>query len=136
MKCVYELFARFREGREIVFDKPCSERPATSVSDENIEKINPDRPSINCTRDSWTMDAARCIEILARFIKRLHRVRTLVRTTRFTIFVPDNAHPRTAKQFLAKKGVDLIEHPPFLPDINPPDFFLFPQLKLTLKGKI
>ncbi|GFV54518.1 uncharacterized protein TNCV_4826461 [Trichonephila clavipes] len=28
-----------------------------------------------------------------------------------------------------------IEHPPFLPDFNPPDFLLFPRLKLTLEGK-
>ncbi|GFT34448.1 histone-lysine N-methyltransferase SETMAR [Trichonephila clavipes] len=28
-----------------------------------------------------------------------------------------------------------IEHPPFPPDLNPPDFFLFPQHKPSLKGK-
>ncbi|GFV58123.1 histone-lysine N-methyltransferase SETMAR [Trichonephila clavipes] len=48
------------------------------------------------------------------------------------------ARPHTTnivKQFLAKKGVVEIEHPPFSPDLNPPDFFLFPRLKLPLKGK-
>ena len=39
MKCVYQWFARFREGQESVFDNPRSGRPATSVSDENIEKV-------------------------------------------------------------------------------------------------
>ncbi|GFX50168.1 histone-lysine N-methyltransferase SETMAR [Trichonephila clavipes] len=39
------------------------------------------------------------------------------------------------KQFLAKKGVVEIEHPPFSPDLNLPDFFPFPRLKLALKGK-
>ncbi|GFX31111.1 HTH_48 domain-containing protein [Trichonephila clavipes] len=39
-KCVYEWFASFREGRESVSDNPCSERPSTSVSDENIEKVS------------------------------------------------------------------------------------------------
>ncbi|GFW32968.1 hypothetical protein TNCV_1775331 [Trichonephila clavipes] len=38
MKCVYERFAHFREGRESVSDNPRSGRLAISVSDENIEK--------------------------------------------------------------------------------------------------
>ncbi|GFV87999.1 hypothetical protein TNCV_3241491 [Trichonephila clavipes] len=52
-------------------------------------------------------------------------------------FVHDNARPHTAnivKQFVVKKGVMQIEHPSFLPDLNPPDF-LFPRLKLALKRK-
>ncbi|GFX52478.1 nitric oxide synthase, brain [Trichonephila clavipes] len=40
MKSVYEWFARFREGRESVSDNPRSERPSTSVSDENIAKVS------------------------------------------------------------------------------------------------
>ncbi|GFV58665.1 hypothetical protein TNCV_1764961 [Trichonephila clavipes] len=38
MERVYELFARFREGRESVSDNPLSGRLVISVSDENIEK--------------------------------------------------------------------------------------------------
>ncbi|GFW91549.1 uncharacterized protein LOC103524116 [Trichonephila clavipes] len=37
-KFVYEWFTRFREGRESVSDHPRSGRPATPVSDENIQK--------------------------------------------------------------------------------------------------
>ncbi|GFT75752.1 hypothetical protein TNCV_3125471 [Trichonephila clavipes] len=48
MRCVYEWFTRNQEGRENVSDKTRSGRPATSVSDENIEKvrklITKDRP--------------------------------------------------------------------------------------------
>ncbi|GFX77548.1 hypothetical protein TNCV_4025981 [Trichonephila clavipes] len=39
MKCVYEWLARFREGLESVSGKTRSGRPATSVNDENIEKV-------------------------------------------------------------------------------------------------
>ncbi|GFV11735.1 histone-lysine N-methyltransferase SETMAR [Trichonephila clavipes] len=52
--------------------------------------------------------------------------------------VHDNARPHTAnivKQFLTKKELVQIEHPPYSPDPNLPDFFLFPRLKLVLKGK-
>ncbi|GFU65907.1 histone-lysine N-methyltransferase SETMAR [Trichonephila clavipes] len=59
-----------------------------------------------------------------------------VRITRSTwFFVHDDSLSHTTniiKQFLAKRGV---ESPPFSPDLNPPDFFLFPRLKIALKGK-
>ncbi|GFU95435.1 histone-lysine N-methyltransferase SETMAR [Trichonephila clavipes] len=38
-------------------------------------------------------------------------------------------------QPISSKRGRQIEHPPYSPDLNPPDFFLFPRLKLTLKGK-
>ncbi|GFV75083.1 hypothetical protein TNCV_3189361 [Trichonephila clavipes] len=44
MKCVYDWFARFREGWKSVSDKTHSEKPATSVSDKNIEKNIGDQP--------------------------------------------------------------------------------------------
>ncbi|GFT21537.1 hypothetical protein TNCV_2307611 [Trichonephila clavipes] len=40
MKCVYEWFIRVGEGRESISDNSRSERPVTSVSDENIEKVS------------------------------------------------------------------------------------------------
>ncbi|GFT07036.1 hypothetical protein TNCV_1415811 [Trichonephila clavipes] len=39
------------------------------------------------------------------------------------------------KQFLSKKEVVKTEHPPFSPDLNLLELFLFPRLKLALKGK-
>ncbi|GFU04616.1 transposable element Tc3 transposase [Trichonephila clavipes] len=39
MKCAYEWFTRFREGRKCVSDRPRSGRLAISISDENIKKV-------------------------------------------------------------------------------------------------
>jgi transposase len=52
----------------------------------------------------------------------------------------DNARPHTAvsiKQFLAKQGIPEVNRPspPYAPDSSPPEFFLFPKIKSTLKGK-
>ncbi|GFV23639.1 uncharacterized protein TNCV_149061 [Trichonephila clavipes] len=47
LKYVYDWFSRFREGPESVSDNPCSERPMTSVSDENIEKRY---TTLNCNK--------------------------------------------------------------------------------------
>ncbi|GFS89705.1 histone-lysine N-methyltransferase SETMAR [Trichonephila clavipes] len=57
---------------------------------------------------------------------------------RRTMNSASNARPHPAnivKQFQAKRGREQMEHPPYLPDLNHPDFFLFPRLKLALKGK-
>ena len=37
-------------------------------------------------------------------------------------------------EFLAKNSTNIIEQPPYSPDIAPADFFLFLKLKLLLRG--
>jgi transposase len=51
----------------------------------------------------------------------------------------DNApvHRTVAVQeFLAQKQVCMLNHPPYSPDLSPCDYFLFPILKLPLKGRL
>jgi hypothetical protein len=35
---------------------------------------------------------------------------------------------------LAKKNIPVLPHPPYSPDLAPCDLYLFPKLKLKLKG--
>lgn len=37
-------------------------------------------------------------------------------------------------EFLTKNSTNTIEQPPYSPDMAPSDFFLFPKLKLPLRG--
>ena len=39
-------------------------------------------------------------------------------------------------QFLAKNNITVIPHPPYLPNLAPCEFFLFPKLKLWMMGRI
>ena len=39
------------------------------------------------------------------------------------------------KVFLANNNVTTLEHPPYSPDLDPADFYLFPRLKSALKGR-
>ena len=39
------------------------------------------------------------------------------------------------RSFLAKHQTCVVPHPPHSPDLAPADFFLFPRLKTTLKGR-
>jgi transposase len=45
------------------------------------------------------------------------------------------AHTSLVRQFLVSKNVTVIPHPPYSPDLAPCDFFLFPKMKLRLKGR-
>ena len=39
------------------------------------------------------------------------------------------------REFLAKQETIVVPQPPYSPDLAPADFFLFPKLKSTLKGR-
>jgi transposase len=42
--------------------------------------------------------------------------------------------PLVIRQFLADKVITVRPHPPYSPDLAPCDFWLFPKIKLTIKG--
>jgi hypothetical protein len=41
----------------------------------------------------------------------------------------------SVREILAKYSIPMVPHPPYSPDLAPCNFFLFPRLKSTLKGK-
>jgi hypothetical protein len=42
---------------------------------------------------------------------------------------------KSASKFLAKHKMAVTPHPPYSPDLAPCNFFLFPKMKLKLKGR-
>ena len=40
------------------------------------------------------------------------------------------------KQFLAQQKVTVLNHPPYLPDLAPADYFFFPKVKSHLNGRL
>jgi hypothetical protein len=45
------------------------------------------------------------------------------------------AYSSSSSRFIAGKGISAMYHPPYFPDLTPADFWLFPELKIVLKGK-
>ena len=45
------------------------------------------------------------------------------------------SHSLLIRSHLAKHQTSIVPHPPCSPDLAPADFFLFPKLKTTLKGR-
>ena len=55
------------------------------------------------------------------------------------IFYHDNATPHTSwatRQKLLRLGWEVMLHPPYSPDLEPSDYYLFRSLQNTLNGKI
>ena len=42
--------------------------------------------------------------------------------------------PASVCQFLLPKKITTLYHPPYSPDLSPPDYFLLPKLKMKIKG--
>ena len=71
-----------------------------------------------------------------RLLKRIHRVRPVAFCSRDIFSLHENAPAHKAAsvcQFLTPKNVTILQHPPFSPDLSPPDYFMFPKLKMKLK---
>ncbi|CAH1953833.1 unnamed protein product [Acanthoscelides obtectus] len=50
----------------------------------------------------------------------------------------DNASSHTAqktRQYLTEENVELLDHPPYSPDVSPNDLFTFPKIKNRLRGQ-
>nr|CAH7723476.1 unnamed protein product [Callosobruchus chinensis] len=125
---VFEWHKRFSEGREEVEDDERTGRPVTSRIEENIKKVNEivrkdRRLSLRMISDLSNIDRETVRKILHEDLKMTKH--------------QDNAPAHNAlsvKQFLAKKSIPVLEHPPYSPDLAPCDFYLFPKIKSSLKG--
>ena len=74
-------------------------------------------------------------DVLERLRKRVQRYRRDIADD--WVLQHENASAHTAisiREFLAKKNIPVLPHPPYSPDIAPCDFYLFPKLKSKLKG--
>jgi histone-lysine N-methyltransferase SETMAR len=60
------------------------------------------------------------------------------KVTKGVLFLHDNAPPHRAlptEKQLAYLGFQSLDHPPFSPDLAPPDYHLYPGLKKKFKGR-
>jgi transposase len=76
------------------------------------------------------------LEILARLREAVRRRRPELWPDAW-ILHHDNALAHDAlavREFLAKKSIMKLHHPPYSPDLAPCDFWIFPKLKTALKG--
>lgn len=78
------------------------------------------------------------IDVLRRLRDAVRRKRPEFKESGSWKLHHDNAPAHSAhvvQQFLAKHGIPVVSQPPYSPDLAPCDFFLFPKIKMALKGK-
>ena len=129
---VYEWYKRFQDGREDVEDDERPGRPSTSTTDKTVEKVkemvmNDRRITIREVADDVGISIGSCHEI---FSNVLGMKRVAVK------FVPKllNFEQKQRRMEVAEESLAMPQ-PPYSPDMAPCDFFLFPKIKRTLKGR-
>jgi len=77
-------------------------------------------------------------EVLARLRDAVHRKRPELWENQTWMLHHDNAPAHVSlliRSYLAKHQTSVVPHPPYSPDLPPADFFRFPKLKTSLKGR-
>jgi transposase len=78
------------------------------------------------------------LKVMKRLREAVRRKRPEAWTNKTWMLHHDNAPPHTSlliREFLAKQETIVVPQPPYSPALAPADFFLFPKLKSTLKGR-
>jgi len=136
---VFKWHKAFKEGRENVEDDLRSGKPISPTNDQNLEMVR----AVIAKDRRWsvrmiagqTVNHAFYKDVLERLRKRVQRVRTDIADD--WVLHHDNAPAHTAlsvREFLAKKNIPVLPHPPYSPDLAPCDFYLFSKLRFKLKG--
>jgi len=84
-----------------------------------------------------TVNAAFYVEVLKRLQENVRRKRPDHWQNNTWLLHHDNAPAHAAlltRRFLTD-NMTVVPHPPYSPDLAPSDFFLFPKLKMKLKGR-
>jgi len=77
-------------------------------------------------------------DVLARLKDAVRRKRPELWENQIWMLHHDNAPAHASlliRSYQAKHQTSVVPHPPYSPDLAPADFFLFPKLKSTLKGR-
>jgi len=77
-------------------------------------------------------------EVLARLRDAVRRKKPELWENQTWMLHHDNALAHVSlliRSYLAKRHTSVVPHPHYSPDVAPADFFLFPKLKTTLKGR-
>jgi hypothetical protein len=122
----FRWYSRFRDGRELVEYDERGGRPKSTRTDVNIAAVAADLVKNDC-RIAWRMIAESLNTpkiVVLRILKEDFCSRDF-----FLLHDNASAHKATSVcQIWNQKYVTTLYHPPYSPDLSPPDYFLFPRL--------
>jgi len=83
-----------------------------------------------------TVTAAYYCQFLQKLRRKMHANRPDL-LENIVLILHDNARPQLGKdvrELLGRCSWEVLPHPPYIPDMSPPDFDLFPKLKINMRG--
>ncbi|CAH1993670.1 unnamed protein product [Acanthoscelides obtectus] len=137
--------------------------PMVNWSQKTLDRFNSGNSknvySIVSGDESWIYCEEKPTQMVATFVSKAGHIATILfneqRTVTAdwytTIYLPkihserriilhqDNASSNTPQktwQYLTEENVDLLDHPPYSPDLSPNDFFTFPKIENILRGQM
>jgi hypothetical protein len=116
MRTVYKWFKWFHNGCESVEDKERLGHPSTSETQENVERVS---EMIWSNRQLTIRELSEDLNISYGSENDLRNGQTVSFSIMTTLRVTRTVCP----------------HPPYSQDLAPCDFWLFPKVKMTMKGK-
>ena len=132
----HELFQRFESGRTSIEDDPKSGRPSTSMNDDPVEKVLAVIRK-NVPRGE-TVNKEFYLNVMKRLRATVRRKRPEVWTNKTWMLHHDNSPAHASqliREFLTKHETTVVSQPPYSQDLASADFFLFPKLKSSRKGR-
>ena len=127
----HKWYQCFKLGRTSIEDNPKSEWPSTSMDDDHVEKVlavihqnrrltlheGAQEGICKCLCHLILTDKLKMRRVAAKCVPRLLTDALLIH------------------EFLMKHEATVVPQPPYSSDLAPADFFLFPKLKPSLKGR-
>ena len=132
MKTIYKWLERFRKGCESVEDQEKSGRPSTSKAQENVERVS---EMFRSNRRFSIREIAEDLNISYDSVQNILAADLNMRQASAKF---DNAPCHTSllvRQFLSNKNIMVCPHPPYSLDVASYDFWIFPKVIMTMKGK-
>lgn len=131
VKNVRSWVRQFKEGRTSCENKPKEPRPRTSRSEDMIARVEQMVMEDRRLTGETYEDVLRTKFLPALLEKRPKKAAAV-------LFHQDNAPPHRAArvhQFFDDNNIEVVPHAPYSPDLAPSDFWLFPAMKDTLRGR-
>jgi len=131
-----EWYQRFKSGRTSIEDDPKSGRPSTSMDDDRVEEV------LAVIRQNVahgeTVNKEFYLKVLKRLRAAVRRMRPEAWTNNTWMLHHDNAPAHASlliREFLTKHETTVVPQPSYSTDLAPAEFFLFPNLKSSLKAR-